>query len=449
MGKSIACMFLRAPTEITSGGGELRPDGTRHGTGAVDLRADQGTDLINNTTRNMIVVASLKPKEGSASEQKGGSYITVRLEGDPPDKTFTVRHLSDVSVPSNKIIPPGVRFGATGGAKGSDGAGTHTSGPHLHIDATNAGKPIDVVSAMTAAVGGTAELTDPYDIFTASSGLEAGSVSSTGEETAELVIAENLDNEPWWDEGLVGNPHLRRIATPITFKILLNEANASEYLPTEGGGSTPLELRLNCSLTQVSQQMKHVINKSNSRSGFHLTFWGMEPDMITGSGSTGVFMNSFGVTDLMSLEGTLEENGFTDIVEDSYQSGYKNFLQTSRSTNPLRVAAQDAFVELLSLFKNNGVVRFKTENYTSAFDDRKQLSASVWSTQYGASTFERYARNNDVMARGNVTMTFKGNVFQGYFKSFNWTMDAESPFHWKFDFTFQVQRTISYVFYPK
>ena len=46
-------------------------------------------------------------------------------------------------------------------------------------------------------------------------------------------------------------------------------------------------------------------------------------------------------------------------------------------------------------------------------------------------------------------MFFKGNIYQGYFKSLNWNMDANTPFHWKFDFVFQVQNSKSFVFYTK
>lgn len=304
--------------------------------------------------------------------------------------------------------------------------------------------------------------------------------SILNERVMDLVIPEGLDNEPWWDKGLVGNPHLKRIGQPVIFKILLNDLAPDRYLPKKDKSTDPLEIRLNCSLSTVSQQMKHVINKANTRTGFHLTFWGMEPDVITGSGSTGLFLNSFGVTDLMSLSGTLQELGLLDAAQQEQSSNLSEDLNFAKDkaasdywqshiytgyngqpvdsgspiTSPsgemsskMRVAAQDAFVELLSLFKNNGVVRYKTDNYDSSFDNRTQLQPSVWSEQFGASTFQRKARNNDIMTKGSVVMSYKGNVFQGYFKSFNWTMDADTPFQWKFDFTFQVQHTISYVFY--
>ena len=211
--------------------------------------------------------------------------------------------------------------------------------------------------------------------------------------------------------------------------------------------------------------MKHIINKANTRSGVHLTFWGMEPDIVTGSGSTGLFMNRYGITEIMSLEDD------TDFLEDQIdQSAYGQSSPnangqpyTGPDSSPValaklrgmyynhrfRVAAQDAFIELLSLFKNNGITRFVSPNIDSPFNNRTQLTPTIWSAQSGSNTYQQSARNNDVMVKGYVIMNFKGNVYQGYFKSLTWTMDANSPYQWKFDFIFQVQRTINYVFYTQ
>ena len=267
------------------------------------------------------------------------------------------------------------------------------------------------------------------------------------EPVVSLIVEKDLANAKWWKNGITGNPHLKRIAPPVTFKILLSELSPSRYLPNAVGSNDPLELRLNCSLSQVQQKMKHVVQKANSRTGFHLTFWGMEPDVITGSGSTGVFMNYFGVSHIMSTnnDGEYSEK-FLEAFEDT-PAIQKDVTQLAATISPLRVVAQDAFIELLSLFKNNGVIRFKSDNYTAEFDTKLQLAANVWSSQYGGSGFQQSVRQNDVMNKGSVIMTYAGNIFQGYFKNFSWTMDADSPFHWKFDFTFQVQRTITFIYY--
>jgi hypothetical protein len=158
-------------------------------------------------------------------------------------------------------------------------------------------------------------------------------------------------------------------------------------------------------------------------------------------------MNQFGVTDLMSLAVTPDE--LFDAAEEAGQGA--PLLNTPRNSR-LRVAAQDAFVELLSLFRNNGITRYKRDNYEdgdSVTINRDQIQQSVWSEKYGDTSYTRNARNNDVMVKGNVVMKFKSNYYHGYFKSLSWTMDAENPFQWKFDFTFQVQKTVSFVFYPR
>ena len=271
----------------------------------------------------------------------------------------------------------------------------------------------------------------------------------------------NLDNQAWFDnQALVtGNPHLREIATPITFTLNLTEFDSSTALKSNG---KPLELQLNCSLSRFSINMKHIINKSNTRTGFHLTFWGMEPDTITGSGSTGVFMNQWGVTSLMSLDGSPDSYGLSDMITDSLQSRSGGALASRNATSQtqvmlhnsesLRIAAQDAFIELLSLFRNNGLVHYDNPTLISenSMDlQREQMSQNVYSEKFGDSTYTRNARQNDVMVKGNIDFHYKSNLYQGYFKSLAWILDSEHPFHWQFDFVFQVQKTFSQLYYPR
>ena len=268
----------------------------------------------------------------------------------------------------------------------------------------------------------------------------------------ELIIPEGLDTKAWYDDpqAILGNPQLL-LSSPVTFTINLKEFDSTRPLPTTQGGTDPLVVRLNCSLSEVNVSMKHIINKTNSRTGFHLTFWGMEPDTITGSGSTGVFMNRTGVTEFMSTDGSLEDNGALTTAEQAYGNNPTQLQLLKGNDTPLRVAAQDAFLELLATFRNNGIIRYRKDNYlptTSQTIDRLQLQQSVWSEKYGGSNLSRQARTNDIMVKGNVVMRFKSNIYHGYFKSLSWVMDAEHPFHWKFDFTFQVQKTISYAYYP-
>jgi len=45
-------------------------------------------------------------------------------------------------------------------------------------------------------------------------------------------------------------------------------------------------------------------------------------------------------------------------------------------------------------------------------------------------------------------MSYRNNLYLGYFKSLSWTMDAEKPFQWIFHFTFQVEKTLTAYYYP-
>lgn len=314
--------------------------------------------------------------------------------------------------------------------------------------------PNSVLDALDTTASGAPQL----DVAKPTAPKEAVGISPPP--ASSLIIEDNLYNNAWWKStsaGVVGNPHLKRIAAPITFKILLNQLSPSEYLPGSYSTNAPLELRLNCSLSQIQHKMKHVVNKANSRTGFHLTFWGLEPDTLSGSGSTGVFMNHWGVTHLMSTN----TDDYSGDVRESFTHGKSMFPRSDQAAlkadigssvlPQLRVAAQDAFIELLSLFKNNGVVRFQRENYDGKFNQQTQLGDGVygpiWTSQSGGTAFEQSMRNNDVLAKGQVIMTFQGNTYQGYFKTLSWTIDADSPFHWKFDFSFQIQRSLSYVYY--
>jgi len=277
----------------------------------------------------------------------------------------------------------------------------------------------------------------------------------------ELVITDGIDNLPWYKDPatLIGNRGLL-LSSPAYFTINLKEFDMTQPLPNKAGGTNPLVIRLNCGLSDFNISMKHIVNKSNTRTGFHMTFWGMEPDTITGSGSTGIFLNRTGVTDMMSLDGSLADNSLYQIAHDAYgnkspssisgQYGADILSSLNEADSPLKVAAQDAFIELLATFRNNGIIRYINQNYDNSSQTigRSQIQNSVWSEKYGGSSYTRQARVNDVMVKGNVVLHYRSNIYHGYFKTLSWVMDAEHPFHWKFDFTFQVQKSISQVFYP-
>lgn len=299
----------------------------------------------------------------------------------------------------------------------------------------------------------------------------------------KLQIDFGLDETPWYDDqGLItGNPHARKSTQPVSFTVYLDQAQPSLILHSGvSRGNAPIQIQLNCSMKEFSIEMKHVFTRTPSRTGMHITFWGQTPDLITGSGSTGVFMNQFGITDWFSVANISDE--MKDAVLNGMINTATNALQASTNTQPyspddifsyvvqkqakqnpqeaFRVAAQDAFVEFMKLFQMNGVVWFTTENYQGYQTGQEQYGQNAWGSNKpgagankpgtfatGASTFQQTARNNDVLTRGYVAMKFKNSVYLGYFKSLNWTQDAEKPFSWDFNFVFQVEKTISALFY--
>ena len=256
-----------------------------------------------------------------------------------------------------------------------------------------------------------------------------------------------LSVKPWYKDKtlLTGNPRIRSSVQPVSFTIYLDQQQPSVML-TNPTTNKPIEVQLNCSLSDFTVDMKHIINRTPSRTGMHVTYWGMAADTINGKGSTGVFLNQIGLTDWFSTTSTsvgMSNNKAALMLTTLLQKSSPNI------TTPLRVAAQDAFVEFLKLFQMNGVVWFTSDSYTGYTTGENQLSPNAWSQKAGASTFQQGARNNDVKARGYVAMKIRNNVYLGYFKSLSWTQDASKPFHWNFEFTFQVEKTVVSMYYPQ
>lgn len=294
-----------------------------------------------------------------------------------------------------------------------------------------------------------------------------------------LQIDTGLTETPWFtkaaDGSLVtGNPRIRQQVQPVTFMIYLSRTQ--DIFLHNPNDNTPITLQLNTSITTFELASKHIYNRTPSRTGMHITFWGMQPDLISGSGSTGVFMNQFGITDFMSVADvtddvkTLVTSGFSrsfkpnavtnvqsstgEVFTNTVSGGDQQFntiVSAQALKDPasaFRVAAQDAFIEFMKLFQMNGNVWFYSQNYKGSYTGQQQQAPNSWSESTGSTSFEQTARNNDVMTRGFVAMRYRNNVYLGYFKSLNWTQDAESPFQWKFNFTFQVERTYSSLYWP-
>jgi hypothetical protein len=254
--------------------------------------------------------------------------------------------------------------------------------------------------------------------------------------TPSLIITEGTDATPWFSDPAIlqVNGATKAVAAPVTFAIYYDLNNSP----------LPISIKLNASLQTVERSLHHVVNRQATRTGFLLTLWGMQPDQITGSGNTGVFMNQLGLTDLLSLSGT------PSAIEQSVLAAFssKSMEAALTSDGMFRVAAKDAFIEFLFTFKNNGIVWFQNPNYTGYTSEQMQLGPNAWSPQTGTSSFQNQGRRNDVMTRGGVAMYYRNSVYYGYFKSFNWTEDAEKPFSWNFTFVFCVERTITCVNRP-
>jgi hypothetical protein len=285
-----------------------------------------------------------------------------------------------------------------------------------------------------------------------------------------------LANQPWYqDPGMViFNARARAQATPVSFNVILTD-NSTRFFLSNNVTGIPIEIQLKASLKTFNVNMKHIYFKQPSRTGFHLTLWGMQADIIEGSGTTGIFMNQLGLTDFMSVGNVTPD--LIQLVTSGFAHTSSNFQQTSQAppsinsngavnqeapdvftqvvqtqTNSLpssfRVTAQDAFVEFLSLFKMNATVWFYNQAYNTSLIDQDQADASAWSPKLGTSSQQMHGRNNDVMTRGSVVMKLEGANYFGYFKSLSWTQDSKDPFQWHFNFVYQVERTSTMLYYP-
>lgn len=290
-----------------------------------------------------------------------------------------------------------------------------------------------------------------------------------------IVILQGLDAAPWYTDPalVVGNRPARSRIAPVKFKIVLNDTAQDFVLSSKGASGAPIEIQLNTNLKSFSKSMRHQYVKTKTRTGFHLTLWGMQADVVTGSGSTGVMMNQLGLTDFMSVANvsqqliTLVQSGFSHtsstigpnmpdfspsgVILDTSPDVFTSTVRDKDINIPgsFRVAAQDAFAELLAAFKNNGIVWFNKDFKWGDYPASDQVGPSAWSPQLAASSSQVLGRNNDVMTRGAVLMYVEGEIFEGYFKNLSWTQDALNPFQWHFNFSFQVERTLSLLYYPQ
>src|SRR5271166_1758539 len=373
----------------------------------------------NNTSWMMIVAASLgvNPSTKLGAIANGSTPVTPALQILPPNK-FTFQG----TLAGQSQRDPG----STGGIGNASQVGS--LGFNVTPAVPVAGATVDSTAATQAsAVSQNLQITDA-----------------------------SLSAIPWYSDYnlLTGNQRIRNstgnlangtLTLPVSFQVYLSQsANSLLINPVT---QRPITVQLNASITNYSILSKHIFNRQPTRTGMHITFWGMAADTITGSASTGVFLNQFGVTDYFSTA------KLTDDIATKVQMAFSNDpdVEAAVASNPeaYRVAAQDAFTEFLKLFQMNGNVWYTSATTTDPTQlNQSQTAPAVWQQNAGATNFQQNAKNNDVRSKGYVVMAFRNNLYQGYFKSLSWTMDADKPFQWNFNFTFQVERTLTAYYYP-
>src|SRR5208282_850371 len=276
------------------------------------------------------------------------------------------------------------------------------------------------------------------------SGTAAAAATAT---STDLEVSDaSMSQTPWYaDRNLItGNQRIRDAVLPVTFQVYLSKAQNSLLInPTN---KQPITVRMNASMSQWNILSKHISTRTPTRTGMHITFWGMAADMITGTASTGVFMNAYGITDYFSTAKATDD--ITSAIARNFSMDPNVEMAAASNPEAYRVAAQDAFTEFLKLFQMNGNVWYNSAPADPTLLGQSQVAPSTWQANTGSTNFQQNSRNNDVRSKGYVVMSFRNNLYLGYFKALSWTMDAEKPFQWIFNFTFQVERTLTAYYYP-
>ena len=163
---------------------------------------------------------------------------------------------------------------------------------------------------------------------------QAGSVTSDnptvgyGSLFPDVIIQTGLDSTPWYaDKDLVtGNPKVRGSVDPIVFELVLR---GREDYTLENSQKVPIQVQLNASLKSMTTTSKHVFTPKRTRTGWHITMWGMQADIIEGNCTTGVFMNQLGLTDFFST---------STLSNDLIQAVTSGFKSVTSGKGPSRLA---------------------------------------------------------------------------------------------------------------
>ena len=265
------------------------------------------------------------------------------------------------------------------------------------------------------------------------------------------TIPDGLDVQAWFDANWAnyggvaptGNPDMRSsLEFPALFSLSLDQGMKASLNDSQG---RIILIPLNVSINSFNLRNQHLVHRTPTATGLLLTFWGSQPGTITARGSTGLMRNGFGITALGSNRLAPSSSEFYDALLDAYPNAGSDGIAEPWSTpNVLRVAAQDAFAELLLLFKNNGVLRFLPPSRVP--EQTGTAGQPLWSPSEGATGYQMASRTGDIRRRGYVVFSYRQATYMGYFKSMNLTADANIPFQWNFDFTFRVEKAVVPVF---
>jgi hypothetical protein len=187
--------------------------------------------------------------------------------------------------------------------------------------------------------------------------------------------------------------HNRLGLRPVVFDIISPDGVTS-LLPDN------IKMILHTNPTTLSFGYQKKVSRTPTLGGWVEYYWGEEPYTITLDMSSGGFMRIG--SGLSHTTGTVAtQQGVRNGTQDTYGIDLGG---TRRET-----IAYDKYLDLLSLFHNNG----------SIYDSRGYIAM-----------------------QGRIKMSFNGGVWFGWFQSFSVSEAAETPFQFKLNCVFQVEREV-------
>jgi len=158
--------------------------------------------------------------------------------------------------------------------------------------------------------------------------------------------------------------------------------------PNRIDSALPLGLRLVMHVNPSSMNISYskTVQKIQTRGGWVEQHWGEVPAKISASAVTGGFKRLY--------------------------SGLSNITGTTAGGSRRETVAYDRYLDLLALFRNNGIV---------------------------------YNTSGHPVFSGAVKLTFDEGVYVGWFETFSPKEDASQPFMFSFDFDFTVEHEVTQI----